>query len=305
MIGDGQVTGRRSVVVAESEAMEGLRDGMTVAVGGFINAAHPMALVRQIIRSGVKDLTVVGAASSGLEIDMLVASGCVKTLVSPYVGAEGLAPIGPAFRKAAQEGQLDLFELDEAHFYAGLRAAAQRLPFNPWHAGVGTSYPEINPRLPVFRDPVGDQLLIAVPAIVIDIAFLHAAISDSYGNVQHEGTGFGDRAIHAAADRTVVQVEQIVANERIRANPGATSIAGAAAVVRVPYGAHPFASHGFYPPDESHLLDYVAAADDWLRTDSRTRLDEYIEYYLREPVDHFEYLERVGIRQVLSLAEYE
>ena len=62
-------------------------------VGGFINAAHPMALVRKIIRAGAKELRVVGAASSGLEIDMLVASGCVKTLVSPYVGAEGLAPI--------------------------------------------------------------------------------------------------------------------------------------------------------------------------------------------------------------------
>src|SRR5439155_1573348 len=140
-----------------------------------------------------------------------------------------------------------------------------------WRAGLGTSYPEINPRLRVFRDPVADELLIAVPAIEIDIAFLHAAISDSYGNVQHEGTGFGDRSLHAAADRTVVQVEQIVSNERIRANPGATSIAGAHAVVRVPYGAHPFASHGFYPPDEAHLLEYVAAATDWLKTGSRSK----------------------------------
>jgi len=296
---------RRSVVASsEEDALEGLRDGITIGVGGFINAAHPMAIVRQIIRAGVKDLTLVGAASSGLEVDMLIAAGCVGRLVSPYVGAEGLAPIGPAFRKAAQEGELDLFELDEAHYYAGLRAAAQRLPFNPWRAGIATSYPEINSRLRTFRDPIQDQLLIAVPAIEIDIAFLHAAISDRYGNVQHEGTGFGDRAIHAAADRTVVQVEQIVSNERIRANPAATSIPGADVVLRAPYGAHPFASHGYYPVDEDHLLEYAAASTDWLKTGSRSRLDEYLERYVRGPADHIEYLERVGIRQILSLTEY-
>jgi glutaconate CoA-transferase subunit A len=299
-----QAVGRRSVVIDESAAAAGLRDGMTIGIGGFINAAHPMALVRQLVRSGVRDLTIVGAASSGLEVDMLIATGCVRTLISPYVGAEGLAPIGPAFRRAAQEGELDLFELDEAHFYAGLRAAAQRLPFNPWRAGVGTSYPEVNPRLKTFRDPLEDQLLIAVPAIEIDVAFLHAAISDPYGNVQHVGTGFGDRAIHAAADRTVVQVEQIVSNERIRQNPAATSIPGADAIVRVPYGAHPFASHGYYPADREHIASYVAAATEWLKTGSRARLDDYLDRHLREPRDHVEHLERVGLRQVLSLSEY-
>lgn len=295
---------RRSVVVDEADAVAGLRDGMTIAVGGFINAAHPMALVRRLARLGLRDLTLVGAASSGLEVDMLIATGCVRTLVSPYVGAEGLAPIGPAFRRAAQQGELDLFELDEAHFYAGLRAAAQRLPFNPWRAGVGTSYPELNPRLRTFRDPIDDQLLIAVPAIEIDVAFLHAAVSDAYGNVQHEGTGFGDRAIHAAADRTVVQVEQLVSNERIRQNPAATSVPGADAIVRVPYGAHPFASHGYYPADREHILEYVGAATDWLKTGSRSRLDEYLDRYLLGPADHVDYLERVGMRQVLALSEY-
>ncbi len=296
--------GRRAVTVDERAAIKGVRDGMTIAIGGFINAAHPMALVRSLIKAAPRELTLVGAASSGLEVDMLIAAGCVRTLVSPYVGAEGLAPIGPAFRRAMQTGEIELFELDEAHYYAGLRASAQRLPFNPWRAGLGTSYPELNPRLKTFVDPIGGELLIAVPAIVIDIAFLHAAISDPFGNVQHEGTGFGDRAIHAAADRTVVQVEQIVSNERIRQNPAATSIAGADAVVRAPFGAHPFASHGYYPADTVHIAEYVEAATDWLKSGSRARLDAYLDRYTREPADQVEYLERVGLRQVLGLSEY-
>ncbi len=297
--------GRRPVIVTESEAAGFVRSGMTVAIGGFINAGHPMAMVRQIIRRELRDLTVVGAASSGLEVDMLIASGCVKKLISPYVGAEGLASIGPAFRKAAQDGELEMWELDEAQFYAGLRAAAQRLPFNPWRAGVGTSYPEVNPALREFRDPVNDELLIAVPAIEIDVALLHAAHSDPYGNVQHHGTGYGDRAIYAAADKTVVQVEQVVSNQTIRANPAATTVPGATAIVRLPYGAHPFGSDGFYPADADAIKEYADAAGEWAKTGSRQRLDEYFARYVLEPETHPDYLERVGFKQILSLSEFE
>lgn len=298
-------TERRSVVISEAEAVDRIRSGMTIAIGGFINTGHPMALVRQIIRRKIDGLTVVGAASSGLEVDMLIAAGCVRKLISPYVGAEGLASIGPAFRRSAQAGELEMWELDEAHFYAGLRASAQRLPFNPWRAGIGTSYPELNPALREFRDPVNDELLIAVPAIEIDVALLHAAVSDRFGNVQHSGTGYGDRAIHAASDATIVQVEQIVPTQRIRANPQATSVPGASAVVHVPYGAHPFGSDGFYRPDNVLVSEYAAAAGDWLKTGSREQLDAFFARYVHGPADHAAYLEEVGMRRLLSLGEFE
>jgi glutaconate CoA-transferase, subunit A len=294
---------RQDRVVEEAAALAGVESGMTVGVGGFINAGHPMALVRQLIRHEVRDLTLVGAASAGLEVDLLIAAGCVRKVVTPYVGAEGLASIGPAFRRAAQAGEIEVFELDEAHHYAGLRAAAQRLPFNPWRAGLGTSYPEINPELRVFEDPIAKQPLIAVPAIELDVCLLHASRSDAYGNVQHNGSGYGDRALSAAADRTIVQVEQFVSNEQIRANPLATSVA-ADAVVRVPYGSHPFGCDGHYPPDADHINAYLEAANAWLREGSRERLDAYLDSYCREPADHVSYLERVGIRQVLELSEY-
>lgn len=295
--------GRSSVVTDEAGAGAVIKDGMTIAVGGFINSGHPMTLVRRIIRSGVKDLTVVGAASAGLDVDLLVAAGCVRKLVTPYVGAEGLAAIGPAFRSAAENGALEVFELDEAHFYAGLRAAAQRLPFNPWRAGVGTSYPEMNLELKEFEDPIEGQRLLAIPAIEIDVALLHAAQSDAYGNVQHAGTGFGDRAMYAAADLTIAQVEKVVSNEEIRSNPLATSIAGADMICRLPYGAHPFGSQGFYPPDEPHIREYVAAASE-LKKGSRDRLDEYLQTYVYGPQDHASYLTEIGWEKILQLTEF-
>lgn len=295
---------RRHHIVEVSDATGEVEDGMTIAIGGFINSGHPMAVVRQLIRDERKDLTVVGAASAGLEIDLLIAAGVASKIVTPYVGAEGLVGIGPAFRHAAQSGQIEVFELDEAHYYAGLRASAQRVPFNPWRAGLGTSLVEINPALKVFEDPINGEPLVAVPAIEIDVCFLHAAISDQYGNVQHNGSAYGDVAISAASERTFVSVEQIVSSEQIRVEPLRTTIDGATGIIRAPFGAHPYAAEGYYRPDEDHLRKYIAASEEWLRNGSRAGLDEYLEYYVKEPADPIDYLERVGLRALLALNEY-
>lgn len=291
-------------IVEVDDALARIRDGMTVAIGGFINASHPMLIVRGIIKRAVKNLTVVGAASSGLEIDLLIAAGCVRRVVAPYVGAEVLAPIGPAFRAAAERGRVEVFELDEAMYYAGLRAAAQRVPFNPWRAGVGTSFPEVNPAIKVFKDPINGETLLAIPAIDIDIAFLHAAVSDAYGNVQYVGHGYGDRAIYAAADATFVQVESIVSNEEIRKDPLKTAIPGADGVIRARFGAHPYASPGYYTEDQAHIRDYVKAATAWAKDNDFGPLAAYLDRFVTGPADHVEYLERVGLRRLLSLNEY-
>lgn len=295
---------RESRIVEVAEAAAAVEDGMTISVGGFINSGHPMAIIRQLIKDGRKDLTVVGAASAGLETDLLIASGAASHVITPYIGAEGFAGIGPAFRKAAQDGAIGVFELDEAHFYAGLRASAQRVPYNPWKAGVGTDLPRINPRLKEYRDPISNELLIAVPAIEIDVCFLHAAVSDIYGNVQHNGTRYGDIAMHNAASKTYVSVEKIVSPEQIRADPLKTSIPGATGIVRAPFGAHPFSADGYYVPDAAHINVYLKAATSWLKTGDRSELDAYLDEFVVRPADHADYLERIGIGTLLSLNEF-
>jgi glutaconate CoA-transferase subunit A len=295
---------RQKRIVEPEDALAKVADGMTIAIGGFINSSHPMVIVRGLIKRGVKNLTVVGAASSGLEIDLLIAAGCARKVVAPYVGGEALAPIGPAFRAAAEKGQLEVFELDEALYYAGLRAAAQRVPFNPWRSGVGTSFPEMNPAIKTFQDPIKGETLLAIPAIDIDIAFFHAAVSDAYGNVQYIGHGYGDRAIHAAADTTYVQVEQIVSNEEIRRDPLRTAIAGADGVIRARFGAHPYSSPGHYIEDQEHIRSYVRAATAWGKSGDFAPLKAYLDEFVLQPADHAAYLERVGIRRLLALNEY-
>ncbi len=296
---------RRSVLVDEATALERLEDGMTIAIGGFANSGHPMSLVREVIRSGHKDLTIMGAATSGLEVDMLIASGCVRKVISPYVGGETIVGIGPVFRRAAERGEIEVWEIDEAMYYCALNASAQRLPFLPWRALVGTSYPEVNPDLKLFDDPIAGEPLIAVPAITPDIALIHAASADCYGNVQHIGSGFGDRAISRASNFTVVSVDRVISNEELRRFPERTSIPLTNAVVRAPYGAHPFSSLGGYLEDVPFLKDLYLPAAETLRRDSdRKALDAFLQEWIYEPKDHMAYLDKVGASRLLNLYEF-
>lgn len=288
---------RTSHVIDEVEAANRIEDGMTVAIG----SPTPMALVHQIIRRGLKDLTVVDV---GLSLDMLIAAGCVRKVVSYYAGGGFGVPVAPAFRRAAERGEIEVWECEEGILTSGLQAAAQGLPFLPWRGGVGTSLPEVNPDLKVFTDPIRDETLLAVPPIKPDVTLLHAAVSDAYGNVQHVGgPGWIDLFMQRAADHTIVQVEKVVANEDIRKDPWATTIAGADAIVRVPYGAHPFYSRGYYVQDNAHLKDYLDASTAAAKGDPAI-LDAYFARYCRGPATHADYLEQIGIRRLLELHEY-
>ena len=288
---------RSSHIIDEAEAAGRITDGMTVAIG----SPTPMALVRQIIRRGLKDLTVVDV---GLSLDMLIAAGCVRKVVSYYAGGGFGVPVAPAFRRAAERGAIEVWECEEGILTSGLQAAAQGLPFLPWRGGVGTSLPEVNPDLKVFSDPIRGETLLAVPPIKPDVTLLHAAVSDAYGNVQHVGgPGWIDLFMQRAADQTIVQVEKVVANEDIRKDPWATTIAGADAIVRLPYGAHPFYSRGYYVQDNAHLKDYLEASTAAAKGDSAA-LDAYFARYCREPASHADYLEQIGIRRLLELHEY-
>jgi len=289
---------RTQRIIDEVTAANWVQDGMTIAVG----SPAPMALLRQIIRRGVKNLTIV---DSGVTLDLLIAAGCARKVVSYYAGGGFGVPVAPAFRRAVERGEIEVWECEEGILTTGLQAAAQALPFLPWRGGVGTSLPEVNKDLKVMQDPIRGETLIAVPPIKPDVTLLHAATADAYGNVQHcGGPGWLDLFLYRAADRTIVQVEKMIPNEEIRANPWATTIGGADAIVRAPYGAHPFYSRGYYVQDNAHLRQYLEASAAAAQENRPEPLTQYLNHYCREPGTLGDYLERIGIKRLLELYEY-
>jgi glutaconate CoA-transferase subunit A len=261
-----------------------------------------MAIVRELIRAGVGDLHVVGLAS-GLEVDMLIAAGLVRRVSTPTVSGEARAPVAPAYRRAAQRGELEVWECDEGLIYAALRAAAQRVPFSPWPAGIGTSLPEINDGMAEISSPYGPERLMAVKAIPLDFSFAHAARADRFGNVQPIGSGFGDRALARAARRAVYTVDRVVTNHDVRLDPSSTAIAGVDAVVHAPFGSHPFASPGHYLGDNAQLEEYLEACRRWVEDGDRGELEEFFARWVSGPHDHWDYLARVGPETLHGLEE--
>jgi glutaconate CoA-transferase subunit A len=248
-----------------------------------------MPIIRALVRRNLKQLTVIGAATAGLEIDLLIGAGCVRKVIAPYIGAELHAPIGHCFRRAAEAGDIEVYETTEYLLYSQLEAAARGLGFMSWRGGVGTSIPELNPDYVPFNDPINGEPYLAVPALHADWAILHVGQADVFGNGQHGGARFGDRLLSRAAERVMLTAERIVPNSEIRKNPWATSVAYGDVVVEAPYGAHPFASHGFYVEDEDAIAEYVAASVSYRKGDM-TAWNGYLQQRVRGPANHAAYL---------------
>src|SRR3954447_17509903 len=87
-----------------------LEDGMTIGIGGWGSRRKPMALVRAILRSPVRDLTVV--SYGGPDVGLLCAAGKVRRVVYGFVSLASI-PLEPHFRAARQAGTIEATELDE------------------------------------------------------------------------------------------------------------------------------------------------------------------------------------------------
>src|SRR3954468_917028 len=156
------------------EVVATLEDGITLGVGGWGARRKPMALVRAILRSDLKDLTLV--SWGGADVGLLVRAGKVRKLVYAFVSLDSV-PLEPSFQRARQQGSIpEVVELDEGMFQTGLRAAAQRLPFLPVRAGRGSDVLVNNPWIKTVESPYdeghGHEELVAVPALRLDVALV-------------------------------------------------------------------------------------------------------------------------------------
>ncbi|WP_353227266.1 CoA-transferase [Novosphingobium sp.] len=241
-----------------------LSDGMTIGIGGWATRRKPMALVRAILRSDVKDLTVV--SYGGPDVGMLCAAGKVKKLVFAFVSLDHY-PLEPHFRAARQSGAIEVLELDEGMFHWGLRAAAMHLPFLPTRVGIGTDI--ITQKGFTFKtvtSPYDDgEELIAMPALNLDVALIHAQRSDQKGNLLVTSPDpFFDELFTRAAPKVYASVEQVVstADLDIEANARFALVERAriTGVVEAPFGAHPTSANPEYHLDLKHLKTYVDSA---------------------------------------------
>ena len=244
------------------EAAALVTDGGTIALGGLSMNSVPMAFVRELVRRGKKDLTVV-AIVNGMAVDWLVAAGCVRRLITGLVSFEGLG-LAPNFRQAAESGQITVDEYSEYLLIARLRAAATNLPFMPTKAGLGTDILALHPKTTrLEKDSVTGEPYVACTPLAVDVAIIHAHAADRVGNVRVDPKLLWmDNEIVNAAEKTIVTVENIIPHEDFVAEPHRTTYPRFVvdAVVEVPWGAYPTSCFPKYTHDKAFFSAYSEAA---------------------------------------------
>jgi len=283
-----------------NEAVSIIKDGDTVAIGGSLLRRHPMAAVDEIIRQGKKNLHLLGW-NNGIDMDILIGAGCVDIVESAYIG---LGPYGlaPNFRRAVENQEVLVREHSETTAIDRFRAGSMGLTFFPSKTPLGTVMAKYNPDYKEIICPHTGEKYAALKAWHPDVAIIHAHKADKYGNVQFDQKRVMDNEpdiiIAKSAKKTIVTVEQIVSTEHITETPWLTLLPKLfiETVVEAPYGAHPCSCDMRYDNDHEHLKKYYQMAQD------EKTFKQYLEEYVLGVKDHYEYLNKIGIKKLLQIS---
>lgn len=258
--------------------MSQIESGMTIGIGGWGSRRKPMAFVRALLRTDATDLTVV--SYGGPDVGLLCSAGKLAKLYYGFVSLDSPPFYDPWFARARTTGAIVAREMDEGMLRCGLQAAAQRLPFLPIRAGLGSSVPDFwDGELKTVESPYpsnsptgsGHEELIAMPALRLDAAFVHLNLGDKHGNAAYTGIDpYFDDLFLMAADRRFLSVERVVeTDELIKSVPPQALLVNRMMVdqvIEAPGGAHFTTAEPDYGRDEKFQQYYAKAAaeeDTW------------------------------------------
>jgi 3-oxoacid CoA-transferase subunit A len=183
-------------------AIEKLRDGATVLMGGFGLCGIPENLIAAVRRQGTKDLTIVSnnAGVDGFGIGLLLQNRQVRKMISTYVGENKL------FEQLVTSGELQLELNPQGTFAERIRAGGAGIPAFYTPTGYGTIVAEGKE----IREFDGRRYVLE-RAIHGDFAFVKAWKGDRWGNLVYRKTARNFNPMMAtAADYVVAEVEQLV-----------------------------------------------------------------------------------------------
>lgn len=282
-----------------AEAASLIEDGTRIHIGGMSVHNHPMAFVYELIRKGVKDLTIVGHVSAD-DVDILVGAGCVKRIEISYVGLEEFG-LAPNFRRAVERGEIELAEYSEPVCFERFECSARGQSFFPTHEMLGTDLPKYNPDIMEMLSPFDGRLCHIVPAAEPEWVVIHAPMADKYGNVLYFENRQLPSNLDLVATRTtrnvIVTVEEVVDSNLVRRLSHLNLVPRfrTTAIVEVPYGAHPSSCLQVYDNDREHLKMYAQVARD------PVEFKKYLDKYVYGVKSHMDYLKLIGIERLTKL----
>mgnify|MGYP000072462284 CR=1 FL=1 len=287
----------REKVMSIEEATSLVNNGDSVAIGGCTASRTPFAMIWALIRAAKSDLKISRSITS-TEGDLMFASGISNHILTSWFSQGIVWGISKVMR-AYTESNRARFE-EWSHMSIGLRyrAGAMGVPFMPMRSMMGSDVAGQLDNLKEMDCPFTGEKMLLVPALNPDVALIHVQRCDAYGNAQIDGLQFMDIDMAMAANRVILTTERIVSNDQIRRSPDQTRIPFIAveAVVEVPFGSAPHECYGMYEPFFSHMDDYASLT----KTNPEQGVAEYLEKYYYGPKDWTEYLELLGLGEMLD-----
>lgn len=250
-----------------------VKAGNMLALGGTTLYRRPVAFVSELLRQGTSDLTLL-ELTAGFESDLLVGAGRVRCLRTCYFGLEAFG-LAPMFSRLAAQQAFTIMEETEASIAFGLRAAEAGIGFMPARAWLGSDMFKARPDVKCVQDPYNGEMLPAFPAIVPDVAVIHAVVADREGNAVVLANKAFDRELGLTARTVIVTAERIVDSATELGSEIDVLGRCVAAVVHTPRGALPTSCYPIYPLDSLAIMAYIEACD-------RGEFRQYLDAFLAE-----------------------
>jgi len=184
------------------DALEGVKDGMTMMLGGFGLSGIPENSISELVKLNVKDLTCISnnAGVDDFGLGLLLQKKQIKKMISSYVGENA------EFERQMLSGELDVELTPQGTLAAKCQAAQQGFPAVYTPAGFGTEVAEGKET----RDFDG-KMYVLEHAYKADFAFVKAWKGDEAGNLIFKGTARNFNPLMCgAATITVAEVEELV-----------------------------------------------------------------------------------------------
>eukprot|EP01031_Cornospumella_fuschlensis_P045535 gene45535-55730_t len=190
-----------------SSALSGIvKDGQTIAVGGFGLCGIPEALIAALRDSGVQNLTAISnnAGVDGFGLGQLLTTRQIKKMIASYVGEN------KEFERQYLAGELELEFTPQGTLAEKLRAGGAGIPAFFTKTGVGTLVAEGKEHKD-FATASGTETYILETGLVADVSIVKAWKADPYGNLIFRKTSRNFNPMMATAGKvTVVEVEELV-----------------------------------------------------------------------------------------------
>lgn len=243
------------------EAIAPIVDGCMLVVPREVSGV-PMAATRALIKRGVKRLHLVALPTSSLQADLLIGAGCVETLETSAVSLGEFGP-APRFTAAVTSGAIKMKDATCPALHAALQASEKGVPFMQLRGLIDSDVLKYSHDWKVIDSPFanGDPIVL-LPAIKPDVALIHAAMADRFGNVWIGRQRELATMAHAAA-LTIATVEKIY-DGNLLDDPAlaAGTLPGfyVESVAIAERGAWPLGLPDYYAADAEHLAEYARMA---------------------------------------------